>query len=90
MPGIFSNPILVTGSTGFIGSNLAYHLVIAYKYIHLIIRKESNLWRLSDVIKKANVHIIDLVDKIVFEKVIILTGGLRSRLGLETEKIQNQ
>ena len=90
MPGILSNPILVTGSTCFIGSNLARHLVIAHKYIHLIIRKESDLWGLNDVLKKANVHLVDLVDKIILEKVIILASGLGSRLGLETEKIKNQ
>ena len=70
MAGSITTPILVTGATGFIGSNLVRHLVSDYKEIHIIIRKESNLWRLNDIIDKMNIHIVDLIDRVAVEKVI--------------------
>jgi len=70
MSGSITTPILVTGATGFIGSSLVRHLVSDYKEIHIIIRKESNLWRLNDIIDKMNIHIVDLIDRVAVEKVI--------------------
>jgi len=49
--------ILITGGTGFVGANLVRRLVkVGYKPI-VLIRKESNLWRLKDIISK-----IDLLE----------------------------
>jgi nucleoside-diphosphate-sugar epimerase len=70
MSNSLTTPILVTGATGFIGSSLVRHLVSDYKEIHIIIRKESNLWRLNDIIDKMNIHIVDLIDRVAVEKVI--------------------
>jgi nucleoside-diphosphate-sugar epimerase len=70
MSSSLTTPILVTGATGFIGSNLVRRLVLDYKEIHIIIRKESNLWRLNNIIDKMNVHIVDLIDRVAVEKVI--------------------
>ena len=60
-----SEPILITGSTGFIGSNLARKLISLKYDVHLILRKKSNLWRITDLLKFKNVkvHICDLKNK---------------------------
>lgn len=60
-----SEPILITGSTGFIGSNLARNLISLKYDVHLILRKKSNLWRITDLLKFKNVkvHICDLKNK---------------------------
>lgn len=70
MSGSLTTPILVTGATGFIGSNLVRYLLSDYKEIHIIIRNQSNLWRINDIIDKMNVHIVDLIDRVAVEKVI--------------------
>ena len=47
-------PILITGSTGFIGANLTRKLVnLGYKIV-IIVRPNSNLWRIDDL-KKENI-----------------------------------
>ena len=59
-------PILITGATGFIGSHLSRFLVNSGYTIHLIVRNKSNLWRINDFKKKANIHFVDLLE---FKKV---------------------
>ena len=56
-------PILITGAAGFVGANLARYLVSKGIKINIIIKKNSNLWRIKDIIKKMNVHYSDLSDK---------------------------
>ena len=53
-------PILITGSSGFIGSNLTRNLVNTKDQIHILIRNQSNLWRLNDIISGCNVHFVDI------------------------------
>lgn len=56
--------ILVTGTTGFVGSNLLRRITESgNKNIHIFTRKSSNLWRIRDIIDKVNVHTVDLTDK---------------------------
>jgi len=56
--------ILVTGSTGFVGSNLLRRLVNdGGNEIHVFIRKSSNLWRIQDIIDNVNVHVTDLKER---------------------------
>ncbi len=64
---------LITGASGFIGSVLLRRLATAKKYdIHLILRKESNLWRINDLLKTVTVHYSDLSNlqelKAIFNK----------------------
>lgn len=55
--------ILITGATGFIGANLTRYLINLGCRPHIIIRKESNLWRINKFLKKVNLHYVDLRDK---------------------------
>lgn len=57
-----SKKILITGGTGFVGANLVRRLVkIGYKPT-VLIRKESNLWRLKDIISKINLLETDILN----------------------------
>lgn len=53
--------VLVTGSTGFLGSNLTNYFLTKGYEVHALIRKDSNLWRIRNI-KDVNFHISDLLD----------------------------
>ena len=53
------NNILITGATGYIGSNLARILVANSVDVHIIVRETSSLLPLSDVINKIIIHVHD-------------------------------
>jgi len=57
--------VLLTGSTGFVGANILRRLVTLGDYeIHITTRKNSNLWRIKDIIEDPHVinHVVDLRD----------------------------
>jgi len=54
---------LITGGTGFIGSNLVRRLVLSEAgNIFLIAENNADLWRLSDIISDLTVFYVDLAD----------------------------
>jgi nucleoside-diphosphate-sugar epimerase len=55
--------ILITGATGFVGSNLTRKLLDQNNEVHIISRENSNLWRINDRISELNVHYVDLANK---------------------------
>ena len=55
-------PILITGASGFIGSNLARYLVKKNMDVHLVLRKKNN-WRINDIKKLAKLYYCDLSSK---------------------------
>ena len=63
--------ILITGSTGFIGANLLRCLVNSDNEIHIILRKTSNMWRIKDIIDKANKHYCDLTNREKIKKIVL-------------------
>ena len=64
-------PILITGSTGFIGSNLVKRLVSLRYKVHLIVRTKSNLWRINDIKENIVFHKADLKDYKKIKKIIL-------------------
>ncbi len=54
--------ILITGATGFIGSNLARTALRHNAEVHVLLREASNAWRIADVLGDLNVHYGDLSD----------------------------
>ncbi|MBX5477535.1 MAG: NAD-dependent epimerase/dehydratase family protein [Pyrinomonas methylaliphatogenes] len=53
---------LITGGAGFIGANIVRRLALSGARLHLIVRPQTDLWRLSDVRDRVTVHKVDLLD----------------------------
>ena len=67
--------VLVTGANGFIGANLVRRLLEEDKYkIYLFLRKDSDLWRISDVLGNLNISYVDLKDAGDTEKAVKSIG----------------
>ena len=63
-------PILITGATGFIGANLVRHFVSKKIKVNIILRKNSNKWRIKDIIDKTNSFNVDLKDEKKLQQII--------------------
>jgi len=62
--------ILITGVTGFIGSNLLRNLLNSKNNeIFILLRNNSNTWRINDIISKTNKIIINLNDQKLKEEI---------------------
>ena len=59
--------ILITGVTGFIGSNLARRLILDNKKVEAIIRPKSDISILSDIKDKLKFHIHDGTSENMFQ-----------------------
>lgn len=58
-----SKKILVTGATGFIGANIVRKLITQNYQVHILKRKESEIWRVEDIISKLYIHEVNLLEK---------------------------
>jgi len=54
--------VLITGGSGFVGSNLARKLLEQGYSVSLFLRKESNLWRIQKILDKLEIYYIDNPD----------------------------
>lgn len=54
--------ILITGASGFVGANLARRLIKDGHRLCLLLRQESNTWRLDDIIEHVDVRRVSLLD----------------------------
>jgi nucleoside-diphosphate-sugar epimerase len=54
--------VLITGATGFVGSNLVRKLVRENYEVHVLTRNRSDRWRLADIAGRINNHSADLLD----------------------------
>jgi nucleoside-diphosphate-sugar epimerase len=62
--------VLITGATGFIGSNLTRHLVKLGAKPHVILRGVSDTWRIKDILSNIDPHHCDVTDKNGIEALI--------------------
>jgi len=53
---------LVTGATGFVGAALVRRLVAAGQEVHILCRRNSELWRLNGIAGELRSHFVDLRD----------------------------
>jgi len=56
-----SNKILVTGASGFVGSNLVRKLLQEDYKVHILTHPSSNNWRIVDILPELDNHVVDLV-----------------------------
>lgn len=61
---IAKKQVLITGGAGFIGSNLARRLLKMGYNINLIVKKDTNFWRLKDIVSKIRIHKVDLLENL--------------------------
>jgi nucleoside-diphosphate-sugar epimerase len=54
--------VLITGGSGFIGACLARDLIACGQDVHLVLRQQSNLWRLAGIAGQYTTHWADLRD----------------------------
>lgn len=62
--------VLIAGATGFVGSNFAYKFVELGHEVNLLIKPESNLWRVEGIKNKTKLHYVDLADAEELDKFI--------------------
>lgn len=65
-----SKNILITGATGFIGACLVHQLVKDKDKIHIILRRNSDTWGIKSILKKLNLHYLDLNNPRDVERVV--------------------
>lgn len=56
------NKVLITGATGFIGSNLTRRLIQEGFEVGIIKREKSDVWRIKDLLDKIVIYDVDLRD----------------------------
>lgn len=54
--------VLITGGSGFVGSNLTRKLLDQGHSVSLFLRRESNLWRIQNILDKLEIYYIDNPD----------------------------
>lgn len=65
-----SNRVLITGATGFVGSNLTRKLLQEGYEVHILSQPFLNKWRLINILPKLNEHIGDLLEAEKLKKLI--------------------
>jgi nucleoside-diphosphate-sugar epimerase len=54
--------VFITGANGFLGANLTRRLIKEGYDVHVLLRKDSNIWRLKDIKKYINIHQGDITE----------------------------
>lgn len=55
--------VIITGASGFVGSNLTRRLLQEGYDLHLFLRRGSNLWRIESILKQVQIYEVDFADK---------------------------
>lgn len=62
--------ILVTGAGGFVGASLVRRLLGQGVRPHVILRANTNIWRIADIKNKMSVHEGDITDAVSIQRII--------------------
>jgi len=62
--------VLVTGATGFVGACLTRRLVEAGHEVHILVRRESNRWRIAEIAPQLGQHEVDLRNSAAVEAAV--------------------
>lgn len=62
--------VLITGGAGFIGANLSQKLIKRGFKVHILCKKDTNLWRLNSILQKITVHTVSLSSLVSLKKLI--------------------
>lgn len=62
--------ILITGGTGFVGSNFVYKFLKSNAEVHLIARPKSDFWRLDPIKKNLFIHYVNLKNEEAVKKTV--------------------
>lgn len=62
--------VLITGATGFLGSNLAHRLSGSGNKVSIFTHGNSNLWRIKEIISRLDTHVVDLTNPEMVAKVV--------------------
>lgn len=62
MPDLAGSRVLVTGATGFIGANIVRRLLDLRAEVAVMLRSETNPWRIAEVMGRLRVHKADVRD----------------------------
>lgn len=55
--------VIITGGTGFVGSNLTRRLLVDGHQVHLLVRPSYNPWRIQEIQKDVQLHQIDFTQR---------------------------
>lgn len=66
--------VIITGASGFIGSNLARRLLRDGHEVHLLLCPQYNSWRIEAIRSDVNIHKVNLLDK---ENIMSVVNDIR-------------
>ena len=62
--------IVITGGTGFVGSNMCRRLASLGHEIHLLVRPSHNDWRIQDILSELQIYSVDFLDIKVLKSIL--------------------
>src|SRR3990167_6418919 len=66
--------VLITGASGFIGSILTRRLLSEGNDVSIFLKRDSNTWRINDILDKVLIHVVDLSNPETVEKAVKLSN----------------